>query len=384
MLSLLAALVLAPPPIDQPARLRTILANGSVVLVEPHFEARSITIDLFASSRGAEDAPKTHGWRHLLEHLLVRGRKGDVDARLEAVGGFLRAETLRDATAIELEVPPDQLERGLEMVAEMLHYPEVTTESIKNEIPILREELAIESDSARLANAGWNANYGELGLDPQGDVARIAEATPEAISDLYIRHFRAPNLVLVISGPIDLDGGSKLGTELMSRLPGSPVRLKGEQRIAHPLAKYDAVAPGSAITIPVGPYDSRGTAAILAVSLAFASEHPGCFVTYTPSTQAGLITVGTSTNRDLPALAITAGADTLEALYDRGRRLAQGWLRRQMVDPRSATFLRGLLLVQNANATPEKLEEAIQRFTFDDYRTGIDAIKQGTVVRGNR
>ncbi len=384
MLSLIAALALAPPPIDQPARLRTILSNGSVVLVEPHFEAKSITIDLFASSRGAEDSPKSHGWRHLLEHLLVRGRKGGVDARLEAVGGFLRAETLRDATAIELELPPDQLALGLEIVAEMLHYPEVTAETIKNEVPILKEEIAIEADSARLANAGWTANYAALGLDPLGDVARIAEATPEALTDLYIRHFRAPNLVLVISGPIDLDGGTKLGTELMARLPGSPVRLKGTPRVAHPQSKFDASAPGSAITIPVGPFDSRVTAATLAVTLVFASEHPGCFVTYTPSTQAGLITVGTATNRDLPALAITADADTFESLFDRGRRLAQGWLGRQMTDARSSTFLRGLLLVQSANATPEKLEEAVQHFTLEDYRAGIDAIKQGTVVRGNR
>src|SRR5688500_7954220 len=97
MLSLLAPLCLLQVPIQQPPRLRTVLPSGAIVLVERMPAATSLSVQLFASARAVPESKQTHGWRHLLEHLVARGPKGDIDARLESQGAFMRARTLRDA-----------------------------------------------------------------------------------------------------------------------------------------------------------------------------------------------------------------------------------------------------------------------------------------------
>src|SRR6476469_6543311 len=86
----------------QPPRLRTVLSNNSAVLVEPMANEKTISIQLWAASRGVEERPETHGLRHLLEHVLALGPNRDLDQRLETVGGELFARTFRDGTQIEV------------------------------------------------------------------------------------------------------------------------------------------------------------------------------------------------------------------------------------------------------------------------------------------
>src|SRR5579862_2564739 len=98
MLVLLACSIALQAPTGQPERLRTILDNGAVVEVERDRTAKRLAIQLLVSSRSTPDTPTTYGYRHLLEHLEAPGRDVTLDKRLETRGGFLTAETLRDAT----------------------------------------------------------------------------------------------------------------------------------------------------------------------------------------------------------------------------------------------------------------------------------------------
>ncbi len=381
MLSVLAAVfALQPPPIDQPPRLRTILANGSIALVEPHFEAKSICIDLIASSRGAEDTPATHGWRHLLEHLLVKGRDGKMDSRLESEGGFLRAETYRDAMAIQIEVPPDKLELALAAVAELLHEPSITDQAIAKEIPILAAELALSDDANTFANAGWKNCYGAGGLDPQGEMASMATAKAGDLSELYLRHFQSGNLVLVVSGPVDLDGGTKAATDLLSRIPGSPSKSKLLARLSNNSAYANVGARGEAISVPMPAYDSPEAAAALAAALGFCSDREGAFVLYTPSVRPGVVTFGQTSGSGISdALKKGGGAD---GYYAVGRILARSWLERQLSTPPEAALLRGMLLAQDANATPERMQDTIERLTLAQFRGGFERLQRGVVLQG--
>jgi len=81
MLSFAAGLALLFSPPQQPPRLRTLLDNGAVVLVEP-VPSATISVQLFASSKYAPETAASHGYRHLLEHLIARG-DGTLDRRLE-------------------------------------------------------------------------------------------------------------------------------------------------------------------------------------------------------------------------------------------------------------------------------------------------------------
>lgn len=382
MLSFLAALALAPP-IDQPPRLRTILPNGSISLIEPHFESKLITIELVASARGAEDTPKTHGWRHILEHLLVRGRDGRLDSKLEAVGGFLRAETYRDATVIEIQVPPDQLDAGLAAVEEVLHEPKISAEQIAREIPILKNEIALEDDAAILANAGWHAAYGDQGLDPQGETDLMAGAKPEDLVDLYLRLLRSGNVAIGISGPIDLDGGTKKATALLARLPGAPNKDKFRPRIAAERRTIEASAHGGAVAVDVLAYDSPKSAASLAAAFGLATKLDA-FVTYTPSVRNAVITIGSGNSEDfLKRVAGLSDAD-IDDGYEIGVALARSWVQRQLERPAAAIKLRTMLMAEDPNAKPELLLANLQRVGLAEFRVAAQSIKTGYALEGTK
>jgi len=382
MLIALAAgvLLLQPPAIEQPPRLRTLLQNGSVCLVEPHFESPTIYIDLVASSCGAEDTPEHSGWRHLLEHLLVKGRDGKLDSKLEAVGGFLRAETYRDAMSVEIEVPPDQLDLGLSAVEELLREPVFSDDAIARETKVVDAELRLKSDEVRLADAGWAAYFGAAGLPPSGATDTIKKATAADLSELYLQHFQSGNLALVISGPVDLQSGTKAATHLLSRLPGTPNKAKFLPRIAKASKFPQASATGQAICASVPAYDSPEAAGSMAAMLAIAADQKDCFFLYTPSVRSAVMTLGSVTSDDLLEAKRKLEPNSLD--YSFGRWLSKSWVHRQMSTLRQATFLRALLLAQSASASPERIEQGIDDLTPAQFQASARALTQALEVRG--
>src|SRR4051812_48412530 len=81
---------------EEPPRLRTIFKNGAVLLVENLPQAKYVSVQLFASDKHLPDTPETHGYRHLLEHLALKGPKRDLDLQMERQGVFFLGRTLRD------------------------------------------------------------------------------------------------------------------------------------------------------------------------------------------------------------------------------------------------------------------------------------------------
>ena len=126
-------------------------------------------------------------------------------------------------------------------------------------------------------------------------------------------------------------------------------------------------------------YDEPGTAAALAAALSIASEASDAFVTYTPSTRSGLVVLGrTAESSGLGARVASANA---AALWPRARRIAEAWLARQTGDPGADATLRGLLLAQSVDATPDRMREAIAAMTYAQFAAAVAALKGPNVVR---
>jgi predicted Zn-dependent peptidase len=278
-------------PLEQPPRLRTILPNGAVILVERMPEARFISVQLFASSRTVKDTPETHGHRHLLEHLVATGKGQDLDRRLETKGMYLRASTLRDAMRFEVLGSASQLQEGISALSEILQPLETTQERIDREVPVLQAELLMQEDSALLGNAAWKQAYGDAGLDPLGTMKAMKIATPDALRTLQRKQFYAENLVVVVAGPVDLDDATKRVAALIGGRQGA-VRTADTPRAPGKPGRVESASFGEGRGALVGGFQEMRTVATLALALAVASDFEGSFVTYTPTAQNGLIIVG--------------------------------------------------------------------------------------------
>lgn len=372
MFPFLAPLLALQVEVQQPPRLRTVLPNGATVLVERVPGAKTVWTRLFLSSRGAEDTPASHGQRHLLEHLVAVGRDGRLDERLEAKESYLRAQTHRDAIEFDVDVPAGRLDLALGALGEMLRLKSLTPDDISREAGIIRQEGALMEVSTRLAAAAWGVAYGAKGLAPFGDLNAIRAATPASISALHRRLCAGGNLVIVVAGDVDLDAATAAAASVVRAAP------KGEGAFGvRPEGKggrdEDAVGYGEARALPVPAYDDPRTVAALAAALALASELDDAFITYTPSGRPGLVILGRAGENN--GLAAKVEAADPAALWNRGRLLVGFWLRRQTSDPGADASLRGLLLAQSVDYTPDRMREAIAGMTYRDFAAAVAAFQ---------
>lgn len=366
------------PQVEQPPRLRTILSNGATILVERVPGASRVWTRLILSSRGAEDKPATHGFRHLLEHLVATGRDGRIDGRLEREGAFLTAETLRDASIFSCDAPAAKLDLALGALGEMLRLRPLSAADLSREVGILRQEGALLDPSVRLSTAAWRVAYGTQGLSPFGDLSALRSATPEAISALHARLCAGPNLVVVIAGDVDLDRATAAAASLVRTAPKVDGAFAARDAAKGGATEVDEVL-GEVRALPVPGYDEPRTVAALAAALSIGSDLDDAFVTYTPSIRPGLVVLGRS--GESSGLAARVDAANAAALWPRARRLADAWLRRQTASPGTNATLRGLLLAQSIDATPDRMRDAIAAMSYAQFAEAVGAFKGAGSVR---
>jgi predicted Zn-dependent peptidase len=376
MLAFIACLLATQVPIDQPSRLRTILPNGAAIVVENVPGAKSLSVQLFVSSRGTEETPITNGLRHLLEHIIARGPKGDLDQRLETAGGFLTAETSRDAMIFRLNLPPGQLGLGIKCVEELMHMPVVTPEMIQHEALILEQEAALKDDESKFSAAAWTQAYGDKGLDPLGNLDVIRNATPPMLDGIHRIQFVASNLVLAVAGDVDIDVATRACYTILSKAAKADVT--GRERGTGSGGQTSVDVPGLAYSLPVPGLRMTLTAARLAAALALASEADGCYVIYTPSGNSGLITLGRAEDKAGLARVIRSAEPT--ELFERGQYLAKSWMARMLDTPEHIANIRGLLLVNGVDLKPDVLLENLKSMTYKQFEAAINAFKSNDVV----
>lgn len=339
-----------------------------------------ISVQLWASAKSVPETPDTHGLRHLLEHILVKGQTKDLDRRLETEGCFLTAQTFRDAMQIEVNVGPQQLDLAIKTLNELLK-PVVTTQAeIDREVGVLTQEFAIYDDGSRLSAAAWDQAFGKDGLDPFGDLQVLKKATPEALKSIQRKQFYPEHLALVIAGPVDVKKATEAGVELIGMKQGANSPPQVPQRSGKP-GRIEANALGEGRAALVGAFDSPGTVAALAAGLAVASEVEDSFVTYTPSVANAVITAGQVQGTSGMGRRFDGIAESdMPHLFAVGRYLAKTWYQRQMSSPRSVAAFRGQLLCQGAGYRPEQMESAIKSMTFEAFQQGLASFSRAKAV----
>ncbi|MGV3617196.1 MAG: hypothetical protein ACO1SV_17860 [Fimbriimonas sp.] len=372
-----AAAATAQVPVGQPPRLRTVLPNGAIILVERIPGAPSLAMGLYASSRLTPETPATHGHRHLLEHLVASGQHGDLDRRLETAGGFMRARTLRDAIAFEMILPPGGLTIGIDATRDILSAQIKSADVVTRELKILQEEDAIRDPVARASELAWRRVYGDAGLDPFGSIEAMRGATPESLEKLRKAPFSASNLVLAIGGDVDLDAATKAATDALAFLPTVKAN-PAPRRAANPTDATGAIE-GAYRVLPVRGYRDPATAAALAAALAVASEVSRSTVVYTPSGAPGLILVGTSDAEVKLEKALTEAQPA--ALFARGRDLARRWVRNRLQEPEGIVSFRALLLTEASDLRPETMLENLDTMSYAAFASALESLRATSALR---
>ncbi len=149
------------------------------------------------------------GLAHFMEHKLFENEDGtDTFSRYAAFGGSANAYTSFEKTAY-LFYATDNFKENLEVLLDFVRHPYFTAETVAKEQGIIGQEIKMYDDlpSWRVYFNLLSALYQNhpIKIDIAGTVDSIAEITPEILHKTYKCFYNLSNMVLCISGNVEMD-----------------------------------------------------------------------------------------------------------------------------------------------------------------------------------
>lgn len=365
MIAAWLALACAQPTLPQAdiTRLRTILPNQLTVLVE-NMPSQTVAVQVWIAGVSPRETRLTHGYRHLLEHIMARADGGKWDRLIESTGGVMDAETARDGMVFRVQVPSEQLPLALDCLAAVVKQRTVNPAAVAREARSIYHEAALRPASALKITEVWQRQYADAGLDPFGNPDLLANAVPKQLEQMWAKLLNTRQMAVTVVGPVDLDTTTAQIKRRFSFLEALPVPSEPNQTVSMGAGKQ----PGS-WWMTVDSVAEPRTAAGIAAGLAMASQLSDSYFSYVPLSGPSVVLVG----GEEPSIKV-ADLDA-DSLYELGQQLALAWINRQLSDPVATAAFRGRLLAQGASLKPETLRENIQAMQPSQFRAAFNRLK---------
>lgn len=203
------------------------LPNGLTVLLSESEIAPVAEIQFWAKVGSADERPAESGLAHFHEHMLFKGTErravGDVAGDVEGAGGRINAFTSFDVTCYHATLPRDQLEAGVDVLADALLHSTFVPEEIDREIEVVLEEIRRSEDSP--TQVLGQAVFGECYRDHPyrapilGTRESVESFNRERVQAFYERWYTPDNLMAVAVGDFD---AARLIEQLRAAFEGQP------------------------------------------------------------------------------------------------------------------------------------------------------------------
>lgn len=225
------------------------LENGlRVIMQEVHF-APVVSMAVWVGVGSADELPTEAGLAHLNEHMVFKGTArrgvGEIASQVEGAGGEINAFTSYDQTCYYLTLGRDELNLGLDILADAIGGAAFDRNELKKEIQVILEEIRLYRDLPHyhVSEACWGKAFE---LHPYG---RPILGSPDVLKALkragalrfFRKHYRPENLVLSVAGDLSIAETTKLVKKLFGGLPAGHVR-RGERPVEPAQARFRGLA----------------------------------------------------------------------------------------------------------------------------------------------
>jgi predicted Zn-dependent peptidase len=191
------------------------LRNGLRVVLAPDTSAPVVGIGLVYDVGFRSEPEGRTGFAHLFEHLMFQGsanlQKLEHFRYVQASGGIFNGSTHLDYTNYFEALPSHALERGLFLEADRMRSPRITTENLRNQIDVVKEEIRVNVLNRPYGGFPWlmlpqtlyktfpNAHNGYGGFEDLTN-ATVADAT-----EFFDTYYAPSNAVLCVAGDLEPD-----------------------------------------------------------------------------------------------------------------------------------------------------------------------------------
>ncbi len=186
------------------------LQNRLPVLLVERPESHIAFMALWVRTGTAWEEKNEYGLAHFFEHILFKGTKKfptakELASTIENLGGYMNAETSYLYTHFHLNLYWEHIEKGLEVLSEMVLNPLLASSEIEKEKRVVLEELHQYQDDPQSwihtlfywALWGKNSAYGREILGTEKSIMGFSR---EKIVRFWKKYYHPANSLLVIGG----------------------------------------------------------------------------------------------------------------------------------------------------------------------------------------
>ena len=210
---------------------KSVLENGLEVYIIPlNNQSNVITTDIFYKVGSRNETMGKSGIAHMLEHLNFKSTKnlkaGEFDKIIKSFGGRTNASTGFDYTHYYIKSSTQNLDKSLELFAELMQNLNLSDEEFQPERNVVAEERLWRTDNNpmgylyfRLFNTAYI--YHPYHWTPIGFMDDIRNWSIEDIRAFHKTYYQPKNASIVIAGDIEVNEALKAVKKHFEKIPNT-------------------------------------------------------------------------------------------------------------------------------------------------------------------
>lgn len=206
------------------------LDNGVRVLIDPDDHVRSAAVGLWCRTGSRHEEPREAGITHVIEHMLFKGTERrtakQIVEEIEGRGGMINAFTDKEQTCYYCRVLSDEVERSIDVLADMLACSKFDPDELEREKSVILEEIKRSQDepSDLVHDVHFQQRWKDhpLGRPVIGTSESVRSFDREDLLSYMDRRYLGENLLLAVAGCADVDRVVRVAEDLLGAVePGS-------------------------------------------------------------------------------------------------------------------------------------------------------------------
>lgn len=213
----------------------TKLANGLTVITDPmpHLETAALGVWVDAGARNETEA--TNGIAHMLEHMAFKGTRSRsarmIAEEVERVGGFINAYTGREQTAYYVRVLKEDVQLGIDILADILQHSIFDPEELAREKGVVIQEIGQAEDTPDdiiFDHLQATAFPGQtLGRPILGTEKHVRSFTRDTLINQIKDNYVAQSMLVISAGAVQHEKMVALAEKFFTKVQsGSPKKVE--------------------------------------------------------------------------------------------------------------------------------------------------------------
>lgn len=192
---------------------KTTLPNGLKIVTEKIESVKSVTAGIWVKTGSRNESDELAGITHFLEHMLFKGTKNrnsyEISKSMESVGGYLNAFTSTEYTCYYTRCLDSKLDRGLDVLSDMVRNSIFPDEELEKEKKVVLEEMKMYKDSPDdyifelFSSQVFNGH--PIGRPIIGFEDTVSSFSRQDLYDYIASRYRPDNLLVAVAGNVDHD-----------------------------------------------------------------------------------------------------------------------------------------------------------------------------------